>query len=244
VDEYKIISAPSSSMFIQSSDLARKKKSESETLLAVGNPRFSHEQFPLLTDLPSAAKEVREIMTYYGKASRILVGEVATKQRVEAEMRRADVVHLAMHSVVNEESPLHSKLVFATNAHRESSKESDGVLYAYEIYGSHLPLTHLVILSACDTGVGRYYRGEGMMGLSRTFIAAGVPLVIGSLWPVDSDATADLMINFHKHRRVDNLSSADALRAAQLDLIDSLDKRYQHPYFWAAFTLVGGYATF
>lgn len=244
VDEYKVISAPSSSMFIRSSYLASKKKTESETLLAVGNPRFSRDQFPLLADLPSAAKEVREIRTYYGKSSRTLVGEGATKRQVEAEMRRSDVLHLAMHSVVDEETPLRSKLIFATDARRDLPKDRDSILYAYEIYDSSLPLAHLVVLSACDTGVGRYYRGEGMMGLSRTFIAAGVPLVVASLWPVDSDSTADLMIAFHRYRKTENLSSADALQKAQRTMADGADRRYRHPYYWAAFTLVGGSATF
>jgi CHAT domain-containing protein len=230
-------------MFIRSSDLARQKKTETETLLAVGDPRFSHEQFPLLSALPSAGKEAQKIKTNYGRASRILVGANATKRLVEVEMRRANVVHLAMHSVVDEDSPLRSKLIFAADGDGESRRD-DGVLYAYEINSSRLPLAHLVILSACETGVGRYYRGEGMMGLSRAFLAAEVPLVIGSLWRVDSDSTTDLMVAFHGYRKNEHLSSAAALQKAQQSIANGPDLRYRHPYYWAAFTLVGGSAAF
>lgn len=244
VTEYELISAPSSTMFILSSELAaRKKKAGTESLLSVGNPSFSRKQFPQLPDLPSAAREATEIKVYYQR-SRALIGESATKRLVEAEIRRSDVVHLALHSVVDEESPLRSKLLLTPDVGPRASKESDGILQAYEIYGSHLPVTHLVVLSACQTGVGRYYRGEGIMGLSRTFIAAGVPLVIASLWRVDSGSTADLMIAFHRHRKTENLSSAEALQRAQQDMLNSADQRYRHPYYWSAFTLVGGYARF
>jgi len=245
VERHQLISAPSATMFLHSSaSAATRTKVSHESLLSVGNPSFSHEQFPRLPDLPAAAKEAQEIKAYYQPALR-LVGESATKRRVEAEIRRADVVHLAVHSIVDETFPLQSKLVLATDPHSgEQSKESDGVLFAYELYGSAFPLTHLVVLSACETGVGRYYRGEGTMGLSRTFIAAGVPLVVASLWRVDSDSTADLMIAFHRYRKTQNLSSAAALQKAQQEMLNGADLRYRHPYYWAGFTLFGGYAKF
>jgi CHAT domain-containing protein/Tfp pilus assembly protein PilF len=244
VEEYKIILAPSSTMFIHSSDPARQKKAAPERLLAVGDPRFSREQFPLLLALPSAAKEAQEIKNNYGKAWSVLIGPKATKSLVKAEMKRANVVHFAGHSIVDEDIPLRSKLILAVDENLPPSKENDGVLYAYEIDQSSLRLANLVILSACETGIGRYYRGEGMMGLSRTFLAAGVPLVIGSLWRVDSDSTGDLMIAFHRNRTSGNLSSAEALQGAQLALVNGPDRRFRHPYYWAAFTLSGGSVTF
>jgi CHAT domain-containing protein/Tfp pilus assembly protein PilF len=247
VDEYRISSAPSSAIFIRSFDLANQRKTEfdgnkraPEMLLAVGNPEFDRKEYPLLADLPAAAKEVETIKTFYGPLSRVLVGSAATKQVVEAELRRSNVVHLAMHSVVDQDFPLRSKLIFAASPRR---KENEGVLTAHEIYALQLPCAHLVILSACETGVGRYYRGEGMMGLSRTFIAAGVPLVIASLWQVDSDSTGDLMIAFHRFRKTENMSSAEALQKAQQAMANGPDLRYRHPYYWAGFTLIGGSAS-
>jgi CHAT domain-containing protein len=117
-------------------------------------------------------------------------------------------------------------------------------MYAYDIYKIKLPLARLVVLSACQTGMERYYNGEGMISLARPFIAAGAPLVVASLWPVDSDATADLMINFHRYRKVNKLSTAEALRRAQLDMLGPLGGRNRHPYFWAGFVVVGGHAEF
>lgn len=241
VNEYEVIYAPSSTMFIRSSELASENKGASEILLGVGNPSFSHAQFPL-SNLPSAAKEVGLIKGYYAPSSRTLIGSRATKGMVLAEMERSDVVHLAVHSIVDETSPMRSKLLLAHGT--ESDGEADGELYAYEIYGLQFPNTRLVVLSACETGAGRYYRGEGIMGLSRSFIAANVPLVIASLWRVDSDSTAELMIAFHKNRKTENLSSTKALQKAQQNMSKGADQRYQHPYYWAAFTPVGGYAEF
>jgi CHAT domain-containing protein len=100
------------------------------------------------------------------------------------------------------------------------------------------------VLSACRSGVERYYKGEGMIGMSRAFLAAGVPLVSASLWPVDSEATSRLMILFHKHRKTDGLSTAEALRRAQLEMSKDPSQQFRHPSNWASFILIGGYADF
>jgi CHAT domain-containing protein len=83
-----------------------------------------------------------------------------------------------------------------------------------------------------------------MIGLSSPFIAGGVPLVVASLWPVDSDSTAKLMVAFHRHRKQDGLTTAEALRHAQTELLDGSLKEYRRPYYWASFITVGGYAGF
>ena len=81
------------------------------------------------------------------------------------------------------------------------------MLTNYELAGDSLRRTKLVVLSACQTGVEGYYNSEGLIGMSRTFLASGVPLVIASQWKVDSDATAKLMKDFHRYRRQENLSN-------------------------------------
>lgn len=103
--------------------------------------------------------------------------------------------------------------------------------------------TRLVVLSACQTGIERAYRGEGAIGLARPFIA-GVPLVVASLWPVESDVTADLMISFHKHRKQDHVSTVEALRRAQLEMLSHQQPNSPQNYGWAAFVTIGGYAEF
>jgi CHAT domain-containing protein len=121
---------------------------------------------------------------------------------------------------------------------------SDGELQAFEVYRMKLPRARLVVLSACQTGPERVYRGEGAVGIARPFIAAGAPLVVATLWPVESDATAELMVNFHRHRKLDGLPTAEALRRAQLDMLSSPDPRNTQPVNWAAFTVIGGHADF
>lgn len=118
---------------------------------------------------------------------------------------------------------------------QQEADPNDGLLYFNELYGMRLRRTKLVVLSACQSGLGQYYRGEGMVSLVRPLLAAGVPTVVASLWPVDSQATSELMIEFHKQRKESSLQAADALRRAQLDLARS----HMHPYYWAPFIVVG-----
>jgi CHAT domain-containing protein len=111
------------------------------------------------------------------------------------------------------------------------------LLYLNELYGMKLPHTRLVVLSACQTGLGQYYRGEGIVSLVRPLLAAGVPTVVASLWSVDSKATSDLMIEFHRQRKLNaGTPAAEALRRAQAEVANA----YEHPYYWAPFIVVGG----
>ena len=155
-------------------------------------------------------------------------------------MPEANIIHFAGHYVVDENLPLLSGLILAKNA--EKPEKENSVLTNYEIIEKKLPQTKLILLSACQTGVEKFYEGEGSVGASRTFLAMGVPLVIASHWMVDSDATAELMINFHRYRKTNKFSSLEALRRSQLDLLEN--KELRHPSFWAAFTAFGGYAEF
>jgi CHAT domain-containing protein len=154
-------------------------------------------------------------------------------------------VHLAVHSVLDENSPMHSKLILAAgsvNPNREA--DSDGVLESFEICRLELPRTRLVVLSACQTGSDRYFAGEGMFSMARSFLVARVPLTVASLWAVDSDATKELMIRFHRCRRAENVSTAEALRRAQLAMLRVADSRYRDPYYWASFVAIGGQTSF
>jgi CHAT domain-containing protein len=238
-EDYVLTSAPSSTLFILSSENRRNRNEASaEKLLSVGNPNFDRTAFPALADLPSAKKESEQIAKLYG-AGLPFTGDGALKSRVVAEMEKADVIHLALHAVINEHSPSRSKLLFAN----DRSSAGTATLEIREIYELSLPRTRLVVLSACQSGAGRYYDGEGVIGIARPFIAKGVPLVVASLWPVDSDATAELMINFHKNRKSDH-ATAEALTLAQRAMLASSDDRYHHPYYWAPFVTIGGYTRF
>jgi CHAT domain-containing protein len=94
-----------------------------------------------------------------------------------------------------------------------------------------------VVLSACETGLGKEIHGEGIVGLTRAFLYAGAAAVVVSLWKVADASTAELMVRFHQHLRDPLRSRSGALRRAQLDLIES--GAFAHPYYWAPFVLVG-----
>jgi CHAT domain-containing protein/cytochrome c-type biogenesis protein CcmH/NrfG len=245
IEDYLVTSAQSSSIFVVCSRIASKKeKAGNERILSVGDPRFDHDQFPTLANLPSAKTEAEEVVSYYNM-SYCLMEEAARKDQVKSEMEKANVIHLALHSKVDEISPHHSKLIFAKEPSNSSlEKGAKEVLEESEIYSLKLQRVRLVVLSGCKTGASRYYGGEGMISFARPFIAKGVPVVIASFWLVETESTTDLMISFHKHRKRDGLSTAESLRRAQLEMLHDSAGRFRHPYYWAAFTVIGGYSNF
>lgn len=242
-EEYVLNQAPSSTLFVLSYEKARDKETTfPERVLSVGNPRFDQQLFSALRDLPDAKREADEIASYYNTAA--ITGDKAVKARIVSEMEKADVIHLALHAVVNEQSPLRSKLILASDRSVAGDSLDDTTLQLSEISKIPMPRTRLVVLSACQTGFGRYYDGEGMVGISRPFIGHGVPLVVASLWPVDSEATADLMTSFHHHRVKEHISTALALSLAQREMLNSSDRLHRNPYYWASFVTIGGYTRF
>jgi CHAT domain-containing protein len=158
-------------------------------------------------------------------------------------MVQAGVVHFAAHYVIDAKSPLESALLLS-QPKQSSGHEADGLLQASEIYGLKLPRTRLAVLSACQTAAERSYQGEGAIGMARAFISAGVPVVVASLWPVDSGPTADLMIKFHEYRKTNGMPAAEALRMAQRDMLAMPDEKLRRPYAWAGFVAFGGHTNF
>jgi CHAT domain-containing protein/tetratricopeptide (TPR) repeat protein len=144
------------------------------------------------------------------------------------------MVHFATHGLVDNQVPELSGIVLSM--FDKQGKRQDGFLQLYEIYNLKLA-ADLVVLSACQTALGKDIRGEGIVSLTRGFMHAGAPRVVASLWNVDDAATAELMSRFYREMIVNGLKPAAALRAAQLDLAN--EKRYQSPYFWAAFVIQG-----
>jgi len=114
--------------------------------------------------------------------------------------------------------------------------QQSGFLYAYEVYNLQLN-SDVVVLSACETGLGKEIKGEGLVGLTRGFMYAGAPRVVVSLWSVNDKATADLMARFYRKMLKENLRPAAALRAAQQEMLN--ESQWREPYYWAAFALQG-----
>ena len=232
VEDHAIFYAPSLSVLWHCSEAAQKRTPSGDgTVLSIGNPSFDLKAHPDLPLLSSAETEAREVAELYAP-SRLRLTRDASKDRILREMSSAAVIHFAGHYVIDGSSPLLSKMLLA-----------GGDISALEIVSRRLDHTNLVVLSACQTGIDRYYESEGAVGLARAFIVAGVPLVVASQWAVDSDATSRLMIDFHRNRR-SGLDTFESLRKAQVAMLHASDTAYTAPYYWAGFLCAGGYAEY
>jgi CHAT domain-containing protein len=150
------------------------------------------------------------------------------------ELSHYRIIHFATHGLLNSERPELSGLVLSLVD--ENGRAQDGFLLMHEIYNLNLP-ADVVVLSACQTALGKQIRGEGLVGLTRGFMYAGAQRVVASLWNVDDLATAQLMKRFYRGMLKEGLRPAAALRAAQLETLKQ--KRWSSPFFWAAFTIQG-----
>jgi CHAT domain-containing protein len=150
------------------------------------------------------------------------------------DLSRFRIVHVATHGVFDDDNPGMSGIMLSM--FDERGRAQDGFLRLHDIYELHLP-ADLVVLSACNTALGRQLSGEGLVGSVRGFMYAGAKRVVASLWKVDDDATGELMRRFYGGMFKGHLSPAAALRAAQVAVWRQ--PRWKAPFFWAAFTLQG-----
>ena len=150
------------------------------------------------------------------------------------DLKQYRMVHFATHGLINSQHPELSGIVLSLVD--QKGQPQDGFLRLYEIYNLRLN-ADLVVLSACQTALGKEIKGEGLVGLTRGFMYAGAPRVVASLWRIDDRATAALMTRFYRGMLKDGLRPAAALRAAQVSL--SHDSRWTAPHYWAAFTIQG-----
>lgn len=150
------------------------------------------------------------------------------------ELSKYRYVHFATHGYLDSERPDLSAVVLSLVDER--GKAQDGFLRAHEIYNLDLP-AELVVLSACETGLGKEIKGEGLVGLTRGFMYAGARRVVVSLWNVNDKATAELMQRFYRRMLKGGQTPAASLRAAQIEMWQQ--KQWQSPYFWAPFVLQG-----
>lgn len=231
LEDYSLFYAPSASVLVLATEDARRKDlGRNESLLSIGNPDFEREENVNLPDLQGAEAEAKAITAGYQKPLALL-GDEATKDKFLQNFTRVEVVHFAGHFVANRQSPGNSKLLFA-----------DAELRSSELGDYKLPKAKLVVLSACETGFERYDKSEGAIGIARTLLALGAPVVVASQWKVDSEPTKHLMIAFHRNRKEKQMTSAESLQQAQLEVLSS--EKTRAPFYWAAFSLFGGYASY
>jgi CHAT domain-containing protein/lipopolysaccharide biosynthesis regulator YciM len=189
-----------------------------------------------LRRLRFSRQEADEIARLAGSDSKLEAVDFAANRKLatSAELGQYRVVHFATHGIINNNHPELSGIVLSLVD--EKGQPQNGFLRLYDLYNLKLS-ADLVVLSACQTALGKEIRGEGLIGLTRGFMYAGSPRVIASLWQIDDRASAEFMKRFYGAMIGQKLRPAAALRAAQVSM--SQDPRWRQPHYWAAFTIQG-----
>ena len=219
-------------------------------LLAFGNPDFDREQGNGILDwvrstvslksifrnnrfepLPNAETEVKTIANYFD-APAVYTGREATEKLFKRIAGQFRFIHLATHYLTSDGQPMYSKIVLS----QSDEETEDGYLQTYEIVQLRLN-ADLVVLSGCNTGLGKLTRGEGLMGMTRAFLHAGVPSVVVSLWPVEDLSSSKFMAAFYRGLKA-GLKKNLALQQAKIDMIRSTDSK-RDPFYWGPFVLIG-----
>ena len=228
VEKHTILTAPSIQV-LELTHKARQNSSRSgQGALVVGNPSPMPSGFQPLKGAQKEAQNVAQLLS-----TQPLIGSQATELAVLQQLPNARIIHLATHGTFNEQQPLLGGVALAQTG---KDAQNDGLLTAEEIFNLKGKLSaELLVLSACNTGRGRI-TGDGVIGLSRSFISVGIPSVIVSLWSVPDAPTAELMSDFYTNLYQKKLDKAQALRQAMLKM---MEKHPDNPRAWAAFTLIG-----
>ncbi len=224
IEKHTISTAPS----IQTLQLTREKSKLANAngpVLVVGDPLMPNFNGVPLEPLSGAKQEAIDIASLF--KTQPILGAQATKSTVLNRMQGASIIHLATHGLL---ATVKGKTPGAIALAPDGS--DDGLLSSSELFDLKLN-ANLAVLSACDTGRGDI-KGDGVIGLSRSLIAAGVPSVVVSLWAVNDESTTVLMSDFYTHLKT-NPNKAQAIRQAMLNTM----KKYPNPRYWAAFTLIG-----
>jgi CHAT domain-containing protein/Tfp pilus assembly protein PilF len=199
----------------------------------IGLSRNGELQLPRLRFTRKEADEIMAV-TPAGAGKKAVDFDASRATATSPELSQYRIVHFATHGLLDSAHPELSGLVFSM-VDRQGHPQN-GFLELQDIYNLNLP-ADLVVLSACETGLGKEISGEGLVGLTRGFMYAGATRVVASLWRVSDVGTAELMTAFYTSMEKDGLPPAAALRAAQIKLIKQ--KRWSNPYYWAAFQIQG-----
>lgn len=218
------------------SDEFRKNLAQLDTDSMMVGRSMSHREY--INPLPGTEDETQSIYNLYSRNKQkalLLLHDNASENFIKSEdISKYRIIHFATHGFVNSENPELSGILLSP----DTTGSHDGILYSGELYNLKLN-SDLVVLSACETGLGRISKGEGIIGLTRALLYAGTKNIIVSLWQVNDKSTSDLMKVFYKILLESNGHSnySLALRKAKLDMIRG--KYYAHPLFWSTFILIG-----
>jgi CHAT domain-containing protein/tetratricopeptide (TPR) repeat protein len=250
VEDYKIAYAPSISSYREIIERRKKiKSSRRYDILAFGDPDFGQLESETNGDdifqnfysstafnfyrLKYSGIEIERISNLFKESKEaIFTRKAATEEQLKnLNLDDYKIIHFATHSLIDDKKPARSSIVLSLN----SNREEDGFIQMREIYNLNLN-SDLVTLSACQTGLGQFIKGEGIEGLNRSFFFAGASSVLMSLWAVNDQATYQLMERFYSHLR-SSAPIANSLRNAKLEMIAS--EAVSHPYYWAGFIVSG-----
>jgi len=184
-----------------------------------------------LPDLPLA----REEAIYVADITRgsIFSDKDAKESVYKAESGKYDIIHLAMHTILSDDDPMHSTMIFSS----ENDTIEDSYLKTYEVYG--IPLkAKMVVLSSCNTGIGRLSSGEGILSLARGFTYSGSQSVVMSLWEIEDKSGTDIVKMFYDNLKK-GFSKSTSLRKARISYLKQADQLRSHPYFWATLVIYG-----
>ncbi|MBD2580234.1 CHAT domain-containing protein [Oscillatoria sp. FACHB-1406] len=190
----------------------------------------------LLSRLPFTKQEADNILAFVpSDLATEAIGFSANRNlAISDNLSQYRIIHFATHGLANSKNPELSGLVLSLFNNKGAPQ--NGFLRMHELFNLNLP-ADLVVLSACQTGLGEQIRGEGIIGLTRGFMYAGAARVVASLWNVDDRGTSELMTRFYRHMLQEDQTPAAALRAAQLEM--SKTEEWRSPFYWAGFTLQG-----
>jgi CHAT domain-containing protein len=186
-------------------------------------------------ELQHSAIELRAVRKEMGRRkSKYYYDQKATEHQFKTDASDYQLIHLAVHGETDTASAMNSKLVFKN----ELDEYEDGQLFMHELYGLDLSNTELAVLSACETGIGKTFSGEGVFSMARGFAYAGCPTIVMSLWKVNDKYTAELMTGFYKILNKKN-NIVESLTNSKRAFISNSDEYKAHPSNWAAFITVG-----
>jgi CHAT domain-containing protein len=257
-ESHDIIVIPSLTAVARQHEIRKEQAAPSKTLAIIGDPVFDESdprlyatatnkgpaiqgalpgtRLTTLSRLPFSGHEVDQIASLVVENERLVAtGFEATKARVAgANLQDYRYVHFATHGIIDSSQPALSTLVLSM--HDINGTAADGYFRLRDIYDLELN-ADVVVLSACDTALGRQVRGEGLIGMTQGFLYAGAAQIVASLWQVPDRATAELMTLFYKRLLEDHQSPVSALRGAQRDLAQR--SLWRDPYFWSGFVVQG-----
>jgi len=228
--KYPITYGHSATIFMNIPSGMAAHKNRQPRLLAFGDPYFSTEY----KRLAYSADEVQMIASYFDHSSAdVFLQQKASEERVKTtNLDQYQYIHFATHGNIDEVNPDLSSLVLA----QDTNRNEDGMLQAWEIMDLSMK-ADLVVLSACQTGLGKMIRGEGIVGLTRALIYSGASSVLVSLWSVADHSTSMFMTEFYKNLIISEMGKSIALQKTKLYMMSNV--QLAHPFYWAPFILFG-----